>query len=851
MRLVVAALLAAGVLGTGAPDGRDEALPGWFDLPVQGGAATLEALGISLEERAFTLPILARALYDRESRVSLSAAGLIREVAATAARTVENGPDREVIGIPAPLDAPIWRELLPPAKTDDTFVRILTDRNALLLAVGLMSADDSLRALAASDSDLLRVLYRDAAAPFVVASRRLRVSGGRVLVPGGPGADAIWQVLAGESPARPAPFIRALLLKDDGRLAWYFETIGGLTSDRLDAAWPEGSDRLQAATALYDVFRTSDPQWRIAEQPFQRGVIDAWTMVTQNAISNGRLDGSWQQSFWELLFYSEHVQRARASQVLGETSAPLTLAWLTRETLTPVTRERRHRFEMFRLAQRQFSSVAASALPDVAVAVSGLRRFRALLLALERMQISNPQTWALVIEAATHVSDHADNRRESIMAFQGVIALLERMRHVRTLDVPTTDRLLRSLSQEARADKRVIRTLKRWVPITLVGALPRLVRPDAWTTQTAFESTLLQALAGPTIRPTRTIDWEGLTYVVDVAAAEHDRLRAMRALLPSPGLDVALQNGRPGDLAAALAALVYATALGDPDGAASLSPQVVTRHDLGIDAKTIIRETAPWAPPEERQVTGPWRVQGSLIGLDLGLSRLSLRRVADQQMPAAPTLTLNDLGTLTRTTVVMSAADLVDAQRDELAAAIARGRERVAQAGPASAWASLGREIGMSDVTRELLPWVVLRQRESAAQVFSLRDLMWLGQPRLSAADIDLWGVAGDAIDGRRTTLMPRPGPWEDYTGRSEAGQITTQVPDLTLRLVEGTAQRSLPASLVPALLNFALADYWHDVHARFADDWFQLTRQAAALSSARIEDYVAALTGNGPLRAQ
>ncbi|MBA3269899.1 MAG: hypothetical protein H0T71_05260, partial [Acidobacteria bacterium] len=101
MRLVVAALLAAGVLGTGAPDGRNEALPGWFDLPVQGGAATLEALGISLEERAFTLPILARALYDRESRVSLSAAGLIREVAATAARTVENGPDREVIRIPA------------------------------------------------------------------------------------------------------------------------------------------------------------------------------------------------------------------------------------------------------------------------------------------------------------------------------------------------------------------------------------------------------------------------------------------------------------------------------------------------------------------------------------------------------------------------------------------------------------------------------------------------------------------------------------------------------------------------------------------------------------------------------
>jgi hypothetical protein len=98
---------------------------------------------------------------------------------------------------------------------------------------------------------------------------------------------------------------------------------------------------------------------------------------------------------------------------------------------------------------------------------------------------------------------------------------------------------------------------------------------------------------------------------------------------------------------------------------------------------------------------------------------------------------------------------------------------------------------------------------------------------------------------------MPPPAPWEDYGGRSEAGQVTTQVPDLTLRLVEETARLRLPASLVPALLAFALGDYWHDVHARFADDWPRLTRQAAALSSARIEDYVAALTGRGPLRTQ
>jgi hypothetical protein len=98
---------------------------------------------------------------------------------------------------------------------------------------------------------------------------------------------------------------------------------------------------------------------------------------------------------------------------------------------------------------------------------------------------------------------------------------------------------------------------------------------------------------------------------------------------------------------------------------------------------------------------------------------------------------------------------------------------------------------------------------------------------------------------------MPQPAPWEDYAGRPEAGQVSTQTPDLTLRLVEETARLRLPATLIPSLLGFALQDYWHDVQARFADDWPQLTRQAARLSSARIQVYVAALTGNGPLRAQ
>jgi hypothetical protein len=170
MRRLVAALGALVLFGIAPLDGRDEQLAGWFDMPVHGGAETLAAFGITLDERAFTLPILARALHDTESRLGLSAAKLTRIVADVA--TAGRGGGREAIAIPAPLDARIWREVLPPAKTDDLFARFLTDRAALFTAVALMAGDDSLRALAARDRELLRFFYRAASGPLLVVARR-------------------------------------------------------------------------------------------------------------------------------------------------------------------------------------------------------------------------------------------------------------------------------------------------------------------------------------------------------------------------------------------------------------------------------------------------------------------------------------------------------------------------------------------------------------------------------------------------------------------------------------------------------------------------------------------------------
>ena len=126
---------------------------------------------------------------------------------------------------------------------------------------------------------------------------------------------------------------------------------------------------------------------------------------------------------------------------------------------------------------------------------------------------------------------------------------------------------------------------------------------------------------------------------------------------------------------------------------------------------------------------------------------------------------------------------------------------------------------------------------------------MWLGKPELSQETLDHWGVFAEILDNRLKTAMPRPAPWENFGGRADGGLVATQAPDLVLRLAEETARLKLPAQLVPGLLMYAAQDYWHDVESRFPDDWPAMTRQALALSPTRVEDYVAALAGGGPLR--
>ena len=64
--------------------------------------------------------------------------------------------------------------------------------------------------------------------------RRLSISAGRVVVPGGVSAESAWKDLVGASPASPGAFVERLLAKDRGWLAAYFDVLSRVSREQQE-----------------------------------------------------------------------------------------------------------------------------------------------------------------------------------------------------------------------------------------------------------------------------------------------------------------------------------------------------------------------------------------------------------------------------------------------------------------------------------------------------------------------------------------------------------------------------------------------------------------------------------------
>jgi hypothetical protein len=302
--------------------------------------------------------------------------------------------------------------------------------------------------------------------------------------------------------------------------------------------------------------------------------------------------------------------------------------------------------------------------------------------------------------------------------------------------------------------------------------------------------------------------------------------------------------------AESLLALTYALEVGDPQGTTLVAGNISRRHDFGFAEKNSdSRVRKPWAQPApEVQAGVPWHIVGSLLGLDLGLSSLALRRVSTRALPEAPILGSAERDVFTKTVALLNVLELTDADRDAIADAIRRGQQRLAFLTAADgALDTLADEIGLDGWRRRAVRWSVTNDPQHVASFFSLAELLYLGKPPESA-NLSAWGVAADAYDGCVCIRLRRPGGWLLVIGRWPQGTVATEVADVNLRVALALADLKLPAALAKGVLAAAMQDYVDHVKPLHPDDWLTLVRSAQSISNERIQDYVAGLTANGPL---
>jgi hypothetical protein len=221
--------------------------------------------------------------------------------------------------------------------------------------------------------------------------------------------------------------------------------------------------------------------------------------------------------------------------------------------------------------------------------------------------------------------------------------------------------------------------------------------------------------------------------------------------------------------AQALISLAYAMYLGDPEGSAMLPGNLSLRHDFGFGQQdTTQRLRAPWMIPRPDVSPGvPWHVDGSLLGLDVALATTALRRLNTDRALSAPTLISNERETFVAGLGLVNPFALTDRARDAIAQGIERGRRRVVAIRDANAVAALADELAMDGWRRRALRWSVVHEPERLESMFSLRELLALGDvPR--EIDLDPWGTAAIYSDGCVCTEMPAPGGLPLVTGRRQ-----------------------------------------------------------------------------------
>ena len=137
----------------------------------------------------------------------------------------------------------------------------------------------------------------------------IRVESGRVIVPGGAAAEPAWKELVGVNPHSPGEFVPRLLLKDNGWLAAYFDSLSRIPPEqqahfvqpaRMRNCYEALRGKTLSPSAMSSVFRpdptllllTTRMQWETNGDPHVPGSLQAWKAILRQK-TNTDLARNW------------------------------------------------------------------------------------------------------------------------------------------------------------------------------------------------------------------------------------------------------------------------------------------------------------------------------------------------------------------------------------------------------------------------------------------------------------------------------------------------------------------------------------------------------------------------------
>ena len=441
-----------------------------------------------------------------------------------------------------PLTPDVWTTQIfkHPVPQDQLLSSILLDRRAALLCRGLLAADDETLEFYADRPALLMFIYEHAPGAFAAFADSMRIHSGRLLIPGGPVAESLWQSLVHVSPNDPDSFLRAMLLAPGARLAYLFDVLATASPDARAFAlglWiDDEAFRAQRFQALGIAVHNAFHEWHVEEYPFTRPLNDLAILLLRIGVNDrGEPTRPARRRFWaEALGVNGTLDPAVTP---AASSFPLVdAAWLVQAT-TGDMYSRGDKLDQVAFGQRVFGAHRDGESDAASAVIREMPTRKMLLLGLERIGVTDPSLYTAGLRHARESLESSAERFWTVSQQQGTLALIVRMVLAGSIPAREGERLVRSLFAVPIVGGEFKGALAEWFQGTLGETLP----PGATWQQRATAG----AAGGPT-PGSPLVEWEGQSYRLDLAFAEQRRIEAVQGRQSGPDLDTAFAVARLG-----------------------------------------------------------------------------------------------------------------------------------------------------------------------------------------------------------------------------------------------------------------------------------------------------------------